>query len=953
VLTLRRVVQVGLLGTLTFLVTYVTPQTALERALVATVAALLGFTQIPVLFAGRRPRRRPPPRRASPRPAPDSPRRPRLRSRVRQRWPRISGRLPGFRPRRPADLPERLPTFRGRRTELSRLEGKLQALRTPPAKDTPVVVIHGMPGVGKSAFAQELAHRVAHRYPHGQLYANLGSSGAERSAGEVLREFLIALGWPEPEIPADTRTRGKIFRSLTRHRRILVVLDAARDHSQVKELLPNGHRQAVIVTSRRDLGPELDAVTLPLTTPSTGEAVEMLRAVASAGPGEAPVHAVSIVRRCGHLPRALRAAGGHVAAGRGRLRDVAQRLSTDLDLLDYLSHGGVNLAAGFESEYQRLLPREREALRLLSLVESPTFVPWVLCPLLQVELTEAENLVTRLGAAHLLEVVGPGGVSGAARYRFHPLVHRFTVVKRGEEDDPHALDRARTRMRAAYRGVIRTILTRLAEPVRRANPQESKWLPPEFILDRIAESPEWWVRTEHANLVRCAEQAKQRREWDLYWQIARWLGGCLPPGMDPASVADGLQAALAATDRHTSTEVTLEVRLAGASLLAATDRHQEAERLITTTVELATAAQLPAQVAAGHRRRAEALLQIGAYESAGEALRGARQAAELAQRAGLDGHGERVLIALLEHVCLGHQEPAHWLAEPPDEPLPAWHDSGRFCAQLTRADAAARQGAWDTATAELADALDANRDDAGRVATVEFRQARLYLMRARCEPTGGARTAPALRAAERAAESLLTYRGLHSRGGELRARCLLTRALAAAGWVDEADWQGDKAYHALRAVAVPAIGQVATELLHAAVDQANGEVRLLRLDHPVPWQRIADQPGDRGRPGHRRGSPDQQIAEAVRLFRHAGSIFRRHGDWWSTAECELGLGRASRGSRHLSQAMAALWAAAASFEEAGDPGGHRAAITELIATAEAMGHAGTIADLRRRLDTRR
>jgi hypothetical protein len=933
---------------LTFLVTYASPQTALERGLVATVAALLVFTQTPVLF-GRRPRPDRPvePRRPEPQPPPGAPRRPRLRSRIRQRWPRISGRLPGFRPRRPADLPERLPTFRGRQTELSRLERRLLALRAPQTKDTPVVVIHGMPGVGKSAFAQELAHRMAHRYPHGQLYANLGSGGAERSAGEVLKEFLIALGWPEPEIPADTSTRGKIFRSLTRHRRILVVLDAARDHSQVRELLPNGHRQAVIVTSRRDLGPELDAVTLPLTTPGTGEALEMLQAVAGTEPGEALVHAVAIVRRCGHLPRALRAAGGYVAAGRGRLRDVARQLWTDLDLLDYLSHGGVNLRAGFESEYERLLPREREALRLLSLVESPTFVPWVLCPLLQVELSEAENLVTRLGAAHLLEVVGPGGVSGAARYRFHPLVHRFTVVKRGAEDGPHTLDRARARMHAAYRGVIRTVLTRLEEPVRRATPQESKWLPPEFILERIAEGPEWWVRTEHANLVRCAEQAKQRREWDLYGQIARWLGGCLPPGMDLASVADGLQASLTTVEGHTSTVVTLEARLAGAGLLAATDRHQDAERLIATTVELATAERLPALVAAGHRRHAEALLQIGAYDSAADALRSAREAAELAHRAGLDGTGERTLIALLEHVCRGSQEPARWLEEPPDEPLPAWHDNGRFRAQLARADAACRRGAWGAAEAELAGALEANRDDAGRVAAVEYRQARLHLVRARREPAGEARTGYALRAAERAAGALLTCRDLRARGGELRARCLLARALAAAGRVGDADWQGDKAYHALRVVAVPATGRAAADLLHAAVDQANAEVRLRRLDHPVPPRRTTDHPG------HPHGGPDPQIAEAIRLFRHAGSIFRRHGDWWSAADCELGLGRASRGNGHLSQAMAALWAAAASFEEAGDPGGHQAAMAELVATAEAMGYSGAAQDLRRRLDTRR
>jgi hypothetical protein len=159
----------------------------------------------------------------------------------------------------PQQLPERQRCIHGREADLDWLfgahEAAQKAAETQPAGPA-LLLMHGKPGVGKSALAQEFAHRLADSYPDGQLYANLGSGGGSRPPGEVLKSFLEALKWPE--IPPETAERAKIFRSLTARMRILVVLDAAGSADQVRQVLPAGRGCMVIITSRPDLGPALE-----------------------------------------------------------------------------------------------------------------------------------------------------------------------------------------------------------------------------------------------------------------------------------------------------------------------------------------------------------------------------------------------------------------------------------------------------------------------------------------------------------------------------------------------------------------------------------------------------------------------------------------------------------------------------------------------------------------------
>jgi hypothetical protein len=145
----------------------------------------------------------------------------------------------------PAQLPLAVPGFTGRAAELARLDALLpsgdRAGTTSPTVPMAVPVISGTPGVGKTALAVHWAHRITHRFPDGQLYADLRGfdpAGTAVSPAETLHGFLLALGVPPERIPADLDARAALYRTRLASRRVLVVLDNARDPVQVRPLLP-------------------------------------------------------------------------------------------------------------------------------------------------------------------------------------------------------------------------------------------------------------------------------------------------------------------------------------------------------------------------------------------------------------------------------------------------------------------------------------------------------------------------------------------------------------------------------------------------------------------------------------------------------------------------------------------------------------------------------------------
>jgi DNA-binding SARP family transcriptional activator len=241
-------------------------------------------------------------------------------------------------------LPMEVPGFVGRATDT----GEIAAVLTS-REGVPVVVVSGPPGVGKTALAVRVAHRIRGEFPDGQLYVPLTTTRGVREPSRVLASLLAATGLSGRAIPADRPALVAAFRAWLADRRVLLVLDCARDGHQVRPLLPGTAGCAVLVTSHSELR------SLRALSGARGHALGPLPAAQArrllaliigehrvdAEPGAAD----RIAALCGHLPLALRIAAAHLAGRPGQpLRDYAAELDSD-QILDKLAIGGDRAAA--------------------------------------------------------------------------------------------------------------------------------------------------------------------------------------------------------------------------------------------------------------------------------------------------------------------------------------------------------------------------------------------------------------------------------------------------------------------------------------------------------------------------------------------------------------------------------------------------------------------------------
>lgn len=219
-------------------------------------------------------------------------------------------------PRRP--VPRQLPTpprlFVGRASEFAALDGYLGAGRAPsPA--APIAVVHGPPGIGKTALALRWAQSRVDLFPDGQLYADLRTENP-------LRGFLDALGVEPSEIPADLCACAGLYRSLVAGRRMLIVLDHATDAEQVLSLLAGSATNTMIITSRDPLI-ELIATHGAHSVRLDALPADQARQLIAGHIGERriasePVAVSAILSRCGGIPLALSTAAARSLASRSR-----------------------------------------------------------------------------------------------------------------------------------------------------------------------------------------------------------------------------------------------------------------------------------------------------------------------------------------------------------------------------------------------------------------------------------------------------------------------------------------------------------------------------------------------------------------------------------------------------------------------------------------------------------
>ncbi|CAM5337165.1 hypothetical protein SALBM135S_05623 [Streptomyces alboniger] len=250
----------------------------------------------------------------------------------------------------PVGAPDLLPRaprgFHGRAAELA-------ALSQAVAGQTPVCLVVGPAGVGKTSLVLHWAHHGGAGFPDGRRYADLRGFGdtGEPALIEVLREFLLALGVPHGRIPESANGAAALFRSLAADRRLLVVLDNARDSEQIRPLLPGGRRCVTVVTSRHRLpGLIVTDTALPVAVDVLGpqDSTMLLAEVLGHERVRAePVVARRLAELCGGLPLALRVAAARLTQRPGwSLETMAEELSDEKRLAEPAGCGGRRRASG-------------------------------------------------------------------------------------------------------------------------------------------------------------------------------------------------------------------------------------------------------------------------------------------------------------------------------------------------------------------------------------------------------------------------------------------------------------------------------------------------------------------------------------------------------------------------------------------------------------------------------
>lgn len=320
---------------------------------------------------------------------------------------------------RPAQLPATVADFTGRGSFVAELS---EQLATAEGRVMAVSAVAGIGGVGKTTLAVHVAHAARGHFPDGQLYVDLQGAGSTPTDPEaVLGTFLRSLGTPDTAIPDGLDERAALFRSTLDGRRVLALLDNARDAGQVRPLLPGTPGCAALVTSRARMAGLAGAQLVDLDVMSPDEAMELFTRIVGAERVTAERDtAMDVVAACGFLPLAIRIAASRLAGRRTwTVAALAAKLADQRRRLDELRTGDLAVRATFQLGYAQLEPAQARAFRLLGLADGPDISLPAAAAVLDLDEPDAEALLESMVDTSLLESAAPG------RYRFHDLVRLY------------------------------------------------------------------------------------------------------------------------------------------------------------------------------------------------------------------------------------------------------------------------------------------------------------------------------------------------------------------------------------------------------------------------------------------------------------------------------------------------------------------------------------------------
>jgi tetratricopeptide (TPR) repeat protein len=420
----------------------------------------------------------------------------------------------------PRHLPAVVSPFVGRAEQLGWLSAVLGRARI--RGETTVITISGTAGAGKSALAIRWAHEAAAHFPDGQLYVNLrgfDQASTPVPAAHAIREFLDAFGLPAERIPPSPEAQALLYRSLMADKRVLVILDNARDSDQVRALLPASSACVVLATSRNalaGLAATHGSLGLTLTEFSESEARELLAARLPRTVGE-PEATAEVIELCGRLPLALA-----IVAARTRcqpaltIANLAAELRGPPVRLDALTAGEagqvVSVREVFSWSCRSLTPGALRLFRLMALHPGPDISIPAAAGLAGLPGRQARGLLQELTGSHLL------AEHTLCRYTYHDLLRSY-AAEQVRVSVPDA--EARAALRRAFDFYLRTAycaasrLNRARDPVELA--PAAAGVTPADIGDR--EQALAWFRAEYRVLLGLIETAAKTGFSTPAWQI--------------------------------------------------------------------------------------------------------------------------------------------------------------------------------------------------------------------------------------------------------------------------------------------------------------------------------------------------------------------------------------------------------------------------------------------------
>jgi DNA-binding SARP family transcriptional activator len=558
----------------------------------------------------------------------------------------------------PAQLPHSVAGFSNREAEIDWLN-RLLSSHDPEASGTvPIVAIGGTAGVGKTALVLHWAHQIRGRFPDGQLYVNMRGfdpNGPSMEPREAISAFLDAFAVPPGRFPVDLDAQAALYRTILAGRRVLIVLDNARDADQVRPLLPGTPSCLVLVTSRNQL---LSLIATDGAHPLVPDLLspEQARHLLV---GRLGLHLISaepaavdeIINACAGLPLALSIVSARVAANpRLTLAELADELRETRGRLHALEGGDsrTDLRAVFSWSYQALSPQAARLFRLLGMHAGPDIGILAAASLAGQPQEQVRVLLGELTRAHLLDDQGRG------RYGFHDLLHAYAAELADKDESAQDRRQAIQRvldyyLRTAYR----------ADELLRPNRDDAivLTLPVPLVTPHDPGDHQRamaWFTTEYQVLLSALRQAVANG-FDVHaWQLAWALQSFFDRRGHWHEAATAQRIALAAADRLGDPYAQAKSRGCFAYAYIRLGRYREALAHLVEALELYKKLGDRLGQAHIHRSLTWVLDRQGNYQ---EALPHAEQAMELFMATGHRAGQARALNAAgWFHVHLGDPE---------------------------------------------------------------------------------------------------------------------------------------------------------------------------------------------------------------------------------------------------------------------------------------------------------